>query len=147
MRPQDRNGWLISYSSSVDPNLQIWRNYRLTSFEANDTYARRSWVRILDGHFSYLFVVNIVLFVWKDENKWKTWRGWPILKKKRYFNLKLHYRHFQLISLIPNLCVKIYWRIDSSATSGTTVRYYGCKVKNWSCSNLIKYTFTTVAVL
>ena len=28
---------------------------------------------ILDGHdiFSHMFVVKIVMFVWKDENKWK----------------------------------------------------------------------------
>ena len=25
--------------------------------------------RILDGHFSHLFVVKIVMCVWKDENK------------------------------------------------------------------------------
>ena len=35
---------------------------------------------ILDGHknFSHLFVVRIVLFVRKDENKRKRGRGWPI---------------------------------------------------------------------
>jgi len=26
---------------------------------------------ILDGHFSHLFVLGIVMFVWKDENKQK----------------------------------------------------------------------------
>ena len=26
---------------------------------------------ILDGHFSHLFAVKIVMFAWKDENKWK----------------------------------------------------------------------------
>ena len=43
---------------------------------------QRSWVRILahllDGHFSHLFVVKIVMCVWKDENKWKRGRGGPI---------------------------------------------------------------------
>ena len=29
--------------------------------------------------FSHLFVVKIVMNVWKDENKWKRGRGWPIL--------------------------------------------------------------------
>ena len=28
----------------------------------------------LDGHFSNLFVVTIVMFVWKDENNWKRGR-------------------------------------------------------------------------
>ena len=28
--------------------------------------------------FSHLFVVKIVMYVWKDENKWKRGRGWPI---------------------------------------------------------------------
>ena len=37
-----------------------------------------SWHHILDGHFSHLFVVKIVMCVWKDENKWKRGRGWPI---------------------------------------------------------------------
>ena len=32
--------------------------------------------QILDAHFSHLFVVKIVMFVWKDTNKWKRGRGW-----------------------------------------------------------------------
>ena len=36
---------------------------------------------IPDGHFAHLFVVKIVMFVWKDKNKWKRGRGWPIFKK------------------------------------------------------------------
>ena len=41
---------------------------------------------ILDGHFSNLFVVKIVVFVLKDENKLK--RGWvrPIFKKVRFWS-------------------------------------------------------------
>ena len=43
---------------------------------------RRSWVRISASYtgwtFSHLFVVKIVLFVWKDENKRKKSREWPI---------------------------------------------------------------------
>ena len=35
-----------------------------------------SWMDI----FSHLFVVKIVMCVWKDENKWKRGRGWPIFK-------------------------------------------------------------------
>ena len=32
--------------------------------------------------FSHLFVVRIIKFVWKDENKRKRGRGWPIFKKQ-----------------------------------------------------------------
>ena len=35
--------------------------------------------RLLDGHFfTYIFVVRIVMCVWKDENKRKRGRGWTI---------------------------------------------------------------------
>ena len=37
--------------------------------------------RILDGLFSNLFVVKIVICDWKDENKWKRSRGRPVFKK------------------------------------------------------------------
>ena len=37
----------------------------------------------LDGLFPQLFVVRIVMFVWRGEDKWKRGRCWPILKKKR----------------------------------------------------------------
>ena len=44
-----------------------------------------SWRRILDGHFSHVFVVRIVMFVCKRRNKRNRGRGWPIfLKKKKY---------------------------------------------------------------
>ena len=35
---------------------------------------------ILDGHFPHLLVAKILVFVWKDENKWKKDRGWPNFK-------------------------------------------------------------------
>ena len=40
-----------------------------------------SWVRILarpytGWHILHLFVVKIMMFVWKDENKWKRGRFW-----------------------------------------------------------------------
>ena len=37
----------------------------------------KSQCRILDGHdiFSHIFAAEIVMFVWKDENKWKRGRG------------------------------------------------------------------------
>ena len=45
---------------------------------------QKLWVQILhhvlDGHFSHLFVVKIVMCVWKDENKWKRGRVGPIWK-------------------------------------------------------------------
>ena len=57
---------------------------------------------ILDGHFSHLIVVKIVMFVWKDENKWKRGRGWPILKKTS--NLRLKFTEYRLL-LQPELRV------------------------------------------
>ena len=39
---------------------------------------------ILDGHFSHLFVVKIVMFVWKDENQMKKRPGLAIFLKKNY---------------------------------------------------------------
>ena len=41
--------------------------------------------RILDGHniFSHIFVVKIVMFVWRDKNKWKRGREWPIFFIKK----------------------------------------------------------------
>ena len=37
---------------------------------------------ILDGHFSHIFVVvKIVMFIWKDANKLKWGRNWPIFIK------------------------------------------------------------------
>ena len=43
---------------------------------------QRSWVRIPAPHtrwtFSHLFVVKVLMFVWKDKNKWKRSREWTI---------------------------------------------------------------------
>ena len=45
------------------------------------------WMDIL--HFSHLFVVKIVMFVWKDENKRKRGRGSPFKKVHcKYYLLK-----------------------------------------------------------
>ena len=38
-----------------------------------------SQYRILDEHFSHLFVVKIAMFVWRDENKHKRGRDGPFL--------------------------------------------------------------------
>ena len=38
--------------------------------------------RILDGHFSHLFALKIVMFVQKYENKQKRGRGWSMLEKR-----------------------------------------------------------------
>ena len=40
---------------------------------------------ILDGHFSHIFVVRIVMFVLKDKNNRKRGRGWSIFKKDYIF--------------------------------------------------------------
>ena len=38
----------------------------------------KSQYHILDGHFFTIIVVKIVIVVWKDKNKRKKGRGWPI---------------------------------------------------------------------
>ena len=43
--------------------------------------------RILDGHFSHLYVVRIVMFIWKDENKRKKRPGFAHLKKLCRFEI------------------------------------------------------------
>ena len=55
-----------------------------------------SWHHILDaGHFSHIFVSKIVLmFEWKDDNKQKRGRGWPIFQQ---FRLKLKYIHLFIV--------------------------------------------------
>ena len=45
---------------------------------------------ILDEHFSHLFVVKIVMFVRKDENKLKRGCEWPI-KQINFTILHLHF--------------------------------------------------------
>ena len=72
-------------------NLINGVKYRLTQEPWSSGYGRRlmfqsrefeSQQYILDGHFfTYLFVVKFVMCVWKDENKLKRGRGWPIFKK------------------------------------------------------------------
>ena len=57
---------------------------------------RRSWVWIPapDGHFSHLFVVKIVIFVWKDEKIKKRDRGWPIFKNNsRFISRSIRHLH------------------------------------------------------
>ena len=74
---------------------------------------------ILDGRniFSNIFVVRIVMFVWKDKNKLIGGREWPVFKKKYYFNLfkivKLQrpfcqYCAFRAILLKQNLGFELY---------------------------------------
>ena len=47
-----------------------------------------SWHRILDGHFSHIFVVKLYCLFEKTENKQKRGRGWSIFfKKNKQFQL------------------------------------------------------------
>ena len=49
--------------------------------------------RILHGHFLHSFVVRIVMFVWKYENKRKRGQGGPIFfKKKLSAEVRVHER-------------------------------------------------------
>ena len=42
-------------------------------------------------YFSHIFVVRIVMFVRKDENKRKRGRGWPIFLKKEFYFCKSNF--------------------------------------------------------
>ena len=93
---------LISLSSNILQPLLLLasslcfegREPRSSGFERSVVF-RRSWVRIpapyTDGRkkYSHIFVVRIVMFVWKDENKRKRGRGWPIFQKSLSFEIKL----------------------------------------------------------
>ena len=85
IRPTIRQFYLKSNSKveQTNRNREPWSSgygRRLTS--------KKSWVRILVpdtgwAFFSHLFVVKIVMCVWKDDNKWKGGRGWPIIFFKK----------------------------------------------------------------
>ena len=71
-----------SYSSSTFTNIQ-GRSPGLVVMGGDSCtkgHGFESQHRILDGHISYLFVVKIVLFVWKDKNKRKRGQEWHIKK-------------------------------------------------------------------
>ena len=46
-----------------------------------------SWHRILDGHFSHIFVVKLYCLFEKTENKQKRGRGWSIFFKKKTISI------------------------------------------------------------
>ena len=69
----------------------------------------KSQHHILDGHFSHLFLVRIVMFVWKDKNKQKRGLGWPIVCKKGYdLDNPSVYNHDQLIIPYWSAHVSLY---------------------------------------
>ena len=54
-----------------------------------------SWHCILDGHFSHLFVVKIVMCVWKNKNKMKKRPGLAHLK------IRLDIRYVMIYVIAP----------------------------------------------
>ena len=67
-----------------------WRKSSLAQWSAGLRWRRfESRHHIPDGHniFSHIFVVKIVMFVWRDENKRKRGQGWSIFLKKPIFSL------------------------------------------------------------
>ena len=78
-----------SCASSKPSNFQpIWAGALVQWLWEEDSRSKgrgfKSQHCILDRHFSHLFVVRIIMFVWKDENKLKRGQGWPIFKKNFY---------------------------------------------------------------
>ena len=68
-----------------------------------------SWHRILDGHFSHLFVEKIVICVWKDDNKLKKRpRMAHFLEKNRGTNIF----HDQSLTFCLNLSLSLSFSSD-----------------------------------
>ena len=74
--------WLISFAHQIiiykggSPGLVV-----LGEDSCSKGHELESQHHILDGHFSHLFVVKIVMCVWKDENKLKRRPGLALFKK------------------------------------------------------------------
>ena len=68
---------------------------------------------LLDGHFFTFVVVKIIKFVWKDENKRKRVRGWPIFLKKRrgpiYKRINAKQESW-LVAIMSDLCNNRQWQ-------------------------------------
>ena len=67
-----------------DMRSLIWNSYEVKVNSSTSCFKGREFEsrhHILDGHFLHLFVVKILMCVWKDKNKWKRGWGWPIFKK------------------------------------------------------------------
>ena len=104
---------------------------------------------ILDGHFSHIFVVKIVMFVWKDENKLKRGRGWPFFNSfSQIENLKLTlpiYSSVQESSAASSWCS---WSSSlpstSSPTSGSGHRWSCVFFKKWAKTGLDLFIFRSL---
>ena len=64
---------------------------------------------ILDGHFSHLYLVKIVMFVWKDKNKLKRGLRWPIFLKKHCYFLALCNAFKGRLSTNPSVAFLSNW--------------------------------------
>ena len=71
---------------------------------------------ILDGHFSYLFVVRIVMFVWKDKNKWKRGRVGPFFQK----TYLIRHTQSQLANFPVSSWITCTYKICSCSTEKST---------------------------
>ena len=101
------NQWLIKQRASnnwmgVSPGLVV-----MGGDSCSKGREFESGHHIMDGHFSHLFVVKIVMFVWRNETKWKRGQGWPILKKTygkvaQWWNkcICFHHRCFALFCFV-----------------------------------------------
>ena len=118
----------------------------------------KSQHRILDGHFSHLFVVKIVICVWEDENKWKRGRGWPIFLKKKmaaysvnwpqscftfarsypYSNVLLHFCHSSFVAVLSlGLWYRFGWLLSVFSTSTSASFLFFLSFLFWERKNNI----------
>ena len=81
----------INYFMSLPVKTSKYRREPWSSGYGRRLMFQRLWVWILtpDRHFSNLFVVKTVMFVWTYENKRKRGRGWSIFKKDFQVGLML----------------------------------------------------------
>ena len=77
--------YLLSPSNGKQSNSILGRELWSSGYGRRLMF-QRLWVRIPAPYtvwtfFTYLFVEKFVICVWKDENKWKRGRDWPILEQ------------------------------------------------------------------
>ena len=106
---------------------------------------------LLDGHIIFLniFDVRIVTFVWKDENKQKRRRGWPIKKQKsprclrRFWLFCLKCRgYISFLHLVPKSDDNFSLFLSSSNRKKSLLLKFGhlsCFVEGAICHRFISF--------
>ena len=86
----------------------------------------------LDGLFPQLFVVRIVMFVWRGEDKWKRWRVGPLIKLAFWSRLRALKRNFPTDQMLCSN-VGIYWSIQKVEDDNVLPIDTVSNLVFWSC--------------